>query len=490
MQARLHGMFNAMTSTLTQSCVQQCWLCFLAPVSVKSNIERVHSLQLPARTIGCTMTVSAENSEHNLPLIPMAGRVAIIGAGAAGLQAARQLDAAGYCPHVYESTDHVGGVWAYSPTPTTTSPMYDSLHCNLPKYCMMFEDIPYPSHVASYPSHRDVFEYVCAYAHRHNLFRFISFNECIKSVRKEDGMWRVRTEGGVNKYQALFVCSGNFGKPRDWQVDGVQHLRSHGIPVRHSLTYKTPAGYENQTVAVIGAGPSGIDIALELATVAKQVYLSHGSHSERISIHRPSNLSEIGIITHVDDDGTLHHARDGDRNGLTVDSILACTGYVKTIPYLGLIPGKGTLAGVHIWPDGRSVRGLVRHCVAREDATLVFIGLPQRMIPFPTFQEQVAFAIQVLKGNITSQQLKRLADDEDAVARDDKTFQVLGKRQWDYICDMAVLAGRKAINPSLIELSWHSSKQRGKDPARYRKTEYTLAGEGKGMWTARIMSEG
>lgn len=478
--------FFVMTAKFPQFYYQSRWLCFLTPGSVRISAECAPIPQLRLQTSVCTMTASTENVDHDSPpLVPKSGRVAIIGAGAAGLQAARQLEAAGYSPHIYEASDHVGGVWAYSPQPDTTSPMYDSLHCNLPKYFMMFEGIPHPPHVASYPSHRDVLEYVRNYAHRYDLLRFISFKESVTGVSKETGMWRVQTNRGASDFHALYVCSGNFAKAREWEVDGAQYLRSRGIRVRHSLTYRTPEGYENRVVAVIGAGPSGIDIALELAKVAKHVYLSHSFDSKVISVHRPSNLSEVGVITHVSEDGTLHHDKDVEGNGLSVDSVLACTGYVKTVPFLGLLPGKGALAGVHVWPDGRSVRGLVRHCVGREDATLIFIGLPQKMIPFPTFEEQIAFSIQVLKGNISPQQLKRLAGEEDAVAKDDKKYQVLGKRQWEYVCELAELAGRCPINPSLIEICWHSSQQRRDDPAWYRNMQYILTGEGKGMWTVK-----
>lgn len=460
-----------------------CSLCFLTPLQVRVNLQSESIPRLRARTSVRAMTAFAD-SDHGLPLIPKSGRVAIIGAGAAGLHTARQLDAAGYCPHIYEATNHIGGVWAYSPRPGGTSPMYNSLHCNIPRYCMMFEGIPYPPHVASYPSHRDVLEYIRDYAQRYDLLRFVSFNESITGVSKQAGMWRVQTNRGASDYHALYVCSGNFAKPREWQVDGIQHLGQHGIQVRHSLTYKSPEGYKGKIVAVIGAGPSGIDIALELATVAKRVYLSHAKGSDVIPIHRPSNLSEVGIITHVENDGTLHHDKDVGGNGLKVDSVLACTGYVKTIPFLGLLPGNGSLAGVHVWPDGRSVRGLVRHCVGREDSTLVFIGLPQKMIPFPTFEEQIAFSIQVLKGNIPLQKLRRLAQEEDDLVVDDKSYQVLGKRQWKYNCELAKLAGRPPINPSIIEITRHSSERRHDDPAWFRKTQYNLTGEGKGMWTA------
>lgn len=430
------------------------------------------------------MTVPSSDDSHmrDKSLIPQSARIAIIGAGAAGLQAARQLRLAGYHPQVYEATDHIGGVWAYSPQPGSSSPMYDSLHCNLPKYCMTFEQIPYPPHVPSFPSHRQVLDYIHEYAHRHDLWPLISFNNPVKSASKRDGMWHIHTDRDTRQYHALYVCSGHFSKPRDWHVDGMEHLRSHGTLIHHSLMYKKPDTYQDQRVLVIGAGPSGIDIALELSTVAKHVYLSHSHDSTVIPINAPENLSEIGLITHVSKDGLVHHDKNV-HDAFRVNVVLLCNGYIKSFPFLDLYPGKGSIAGTHIWPDGRSVRGLVRHCVAREDPTLTFVGLPDKMIPFPTFEQQIAFSVRVLTGKVSQKQLKQLATEEDAANVDDKFYQVLGKSQWEYINEMSRLAGRPATNPALIELTVDSGKRRRSNPAGYRNTQYKLIGEKEGMWT-------
>ena len=48
------------------------------------------------------------------PLRPLrCARVAVVGAGAAGLAAARELRAEGHDVAVLEASDHVGGTWRY-----------------------------------------------------------------------------------------------------------------------------------------------------------------------------------------------------------------------------------------------------------------------------------------------------------------------------------------------------------------------------------------
>lgn len=43
----------------------------------------------------------------------------------------------------------------------------------------------------------------------------------------------------------------------------------------HSHDYREPKIYSGKIVIVLGAGPSGIDIAIEIAKFASTVYLSH-----------------------------------------------------------------------------------------------------------------------------------------------------------------------------------------------------------------------
>jgi cation diffusion facilitator CzcD-associated flavoprotein CzcO len=42
----------------------------------------------------------------------------------------------------------------------------------------------------------------------------------------------------------------------------------------HSHSYRTPDSFEDQVVVVVGCHASGVDIALELGTVARQVHIS------------------------------------------------------------------------------------------------------------------------------------------------------------------------------------------------------------------------
>ncbi|CAA7034216.1 unnamed protein product [Microthlaspi erraticum] len=80
--------------------------------------------------------------------------VAVIGSGAAGLVAARELRREGHSVVVFERQKKVGGTWIYTdhvesdplsidPTRIVVhSSVYDSLRTNLPRECMEFRDFP------------------------------------------------------------------------------------------------------------------------------------------------------------------------------------------------------------------------------------------------------------------------------------------------------------------------------------------------------------
>jgi aliphatic glucosinolate S-oxygenase len=80
---------------------------------------------------------------------------AVIGGGAAGLVAARELIREGHSVTVFEQGNQIGGVWVLENTAEQPpldmseemnqvhSSMYDSLRTNLPRELMSFSDFPF-----------------------------------------------------------------------------------------------------------------------------------------------------------------------------------------------------------------------------------------------------------------------------------------------------------------------------------------------------------
>ena len=72
-------------------------------------------------------------------------RIAIIGAGIAGLTTLKALIQAGESAMVFEKSGNIGGIWNFNPDlPDGGGPAYESLHTNTSKQMTAFSDFPFP----------------------------------------------------------------------------------------------------------------------------------------------------------------------------------------------------------------------------------------------------------------------------------------------------------------------------------------------------------
>ncbi|GIE77175.1 monooxygenase [Actinoplanes philippinensis] len=194
-------------------------------------------------------------------------RVAVIGAGAAGLATLKALLHAGCDAVGYESGDRPGGLW------TDT---YASLHLNTSRARTEFAAFPMPAGWPDYPSAVRVAGYLADYADRFGLTPHIRFGTTVTRVEPR---WTVTTEDGdTGRFDAVVVANGHNRVPR-WPApaypgtfDGVQ---------MHAHDYRTSDVFRDRRVLVVGMGNSAMDIAVDASHVARgPVLLSarHGVH--------------------------------------------------------------------------------------------------------------------------------------------------------------------------------------------------------------------
>ncbi|MEL6407795.1 MAG: NAD(P)-binding domain-containing protein [Chloroflexota bacterium] len=204
-------------------------------------------------------------------------RVCIVGAGASGITAAKTLHERGIPFDCYELGSGIGGVWRYQ-NDNGRSAAYRSLHINTSKQRMNYSDFPFPDDYPTFPHHSKILEYFENYVDHFGFREHIQFNTCVEHIapRKDDTtgemVYDVRLHtGDVHTYSHVMVANGHHWHPRLPDPPFKGEFNGEEI---HSTGYKEPEPYMGKHVVVVGIGNSGVDIAVDIARVAKNVYLS------------------------------------------------------------------------------------------------------------------------------------------------------------------------------------------------------------------------
>ncbi|XP_029106945.1 flavin-containing monooxygenase FMO GS-OX-like 3 [Scleropages formosus] len=417
-------------------------------------------------------------------------RVAVLGTGAAGLCAAQHLLSRPETfapPVVFEMTERVGGTWVYEERTGVYdngwpihSSMYRDLRTNLPKEVMMFPDFPFDPKLPSFLSHRDVLQYLERYCESQGIMPHIKFGTMVEEVKPITVMtgegkttWEVTScaaSGGrrTDTFDSVFICNGHYSVPYLPSIPGLEHFKGR---VMHSHSYRYPEPFAGHSVVVLGAGPSGADISVELADVGAQVILSHGNTP--IKCLFPTGVHQAPPISKVLENGELQFL-DGSLAHPQV--LLFCTGYKFNYPFLDT-----NILGLQI--QDHWISPLYKFLVPPAFPSLFIVGICKIICPFPHFDCQVRFALAVLDGTIT---LPSQADMEEQIERETEerikeglelNQLTMKSRQWKYYQMLANMAGFKPPPPVTRSLLEEVMSQRQKHPRQYREFNYRIVND-------------
>ncbi|XP_065698040.2 flavin-containing monooxygenase 5-like isoform X2 [Patagioenas fasciata] len=210
-------------------------------------------------------------------------RVAIIGAGASGLCALKSCLDEGLVPTCFERSGDIGGLWRFEEhSEEGRASIYRSVIINTSKEMMCFSDFPIPEDFPNYMHNSKIMEYFRMYAQHFHLLRHIRFRTSVCRVSKcpdfaTTGQWEVVTESEGKQEAAVFdavlVCTGHHCEAH-LPLSSFPGLEKFEGWYLHSRDYKSPQSFSGKRVVVVGAGNSGVDIAVELSHTAEQVFLS------------------------------------------------------------------------------------------------------------------------------------------------------------------------------------------------------------------------
>ncbi|KAJ1296322.1 hypothetical protein BS78_01G291300 [Paspalum vaginatum] len=341
--------------------------------------------------------------------------VAVVGAGAAGLVAARELLREGHAVAVFEKSARAGGTWAYDPRadadPLGRDPrapgavhgsLYASLRTNLPRQLMGFSGFPLAGRVfagdpRTFPGHREVLAFLDAFAAEAGVAARVRLRAEVLRARPlgrgQGERWVVAWRGEDGEvaeevFDAVVVCSGHCSVPLVPKIRGIDRWPGKQM---HSHNYRVPEPFRGQTVVVVGLGASGIDIAREISHVAKEVHIAarySGDRLGKIELYR--NAWMHGEIECVQDDGQVRFA---EGSSVAADTIIYCTGYRYHFPFLDLD---------ELTVDDNRVGPLYKHVFPPKYApNLSFIGLPYKSIVFQSLELESKWVAAALSGRVT-----------------------------------------------------------------------------------------
>jgi NADPH-dependent 2,4-dienoyl-CoA reductase/sulfur reductase-like enzyme len=201
--------------------------------------------------------------------------VCVIGAGASGLVAVKNLREQGFTVDCFERETGVGGAWNWR---HARSPMYGSTHLISSKPTTQFPDFPMPDSWPDYPHHALLLRYLERYAEHFGLREHIWFGtEVIRVEPAEGGHWDVTTRGGrdaldrTQRYAAVVVATGHNWAAKMPEYEGLADYRGEVV---HASAYKDAAQLRGRKVLVVGGGNTGCDLAVEAAQQAAMCWHS------------------------------------------------------------------------------------------------------------------------------------------------------------------------------------------------------------------------
>ncbi|KDR68385.1 hypothetical protein GALMADRAFT_104945 [Galerina marginata CBS 339.88] len=380
-------------------------------------------VQIKRLLLGFLSSPSQTPLESNHGPVPSKS-IAVVGAGSAGLAMLRTLvELEAFSRNnwevvLYEERESVGGIWLPDnndvfPPEIPKTPLYPLLRTNTPVPSMTYPGFPFPPSTPLYPRHDHVEAYHLRYARRHNLLDFIKFDTMVEKAfwngTPEEGYWNLTlsSKEGRMRYKTfdhLVVATGNNHIPHipvwkgqeDWLASPANHSRK----IIHSVYYRGPEAFSNQTVLIVGNGGSGRDAATQILGYASQTFMSirrsYGPVDDGVIVKPDiSHFTEAGVVFV---DGTI----------LDPDVILLGTGYEMQKP---LLSEGGELSFDPTAKDNSSVRGtlvtnghyifpLHRHIFSLSPRyppnALAFIGLLSFIASCPSDIAQSLFAAHAI----------------------------------------------------------------------------------------------
>lgn len=192
-------------------------------------------------------------------------RVAIVGAGIAGLACAKVLSREGFAVEVFDRAPDVGGLWS-------ATRRYPGLRLQNSKLTYHFSDFPMPEEYPTVPDGAQVQAYLERYVRNFGLDEFIRLGTEVIAADPVDSGWllEIRDGSGVHRTSCdhLVVANGVFSEPAVPDYRGAAAFTAAGGALVHSSRFLDLEAARGKAVVIVGYGQSACDIAEAVSHVA------------------------------------------------------------------------------------------------------------------------------------------------------------------------------------------------------------------------------
>ena len=267
-----------------------------------------------------------------------------------------------------------------------------------------------------------------------------------------------------------YVCSpySHYSTPFGMDVPGIENFPVDKLT--HSHSYRDPKHYHNQIVLVIGAGSSGKDITLDVATEASHVVLSN--RKSLLACPLPSNVEQFVEVERVLASGIVVF-KDGRQ--LSPDAIITCNGYDFSFPFLD--------DGCGVSVSNRMIHPLYKHVFNSTHPSMAFIGVNITVLPFPYFDLQARWMFSVWTGvsklPLTKEMVAICEQDWgklDAAGTPRRYAHRLASIQWDYYREVALMGANQPMDHVIQDLYTTIYKYRATDLIGYKDYQFVVTG--------------
>lgn len=282
-------------------------------------------------------------------------RIAIVGAGFAGVASAKVLRQLGHHVTVFEKTADIGGVWS-------ATRRYPGLRTQNDKGTYSLSDLPMPRDYPEWPTGQQVQAYLEEYVATFGLAPCIRLRaEVTWAVPAPQGGWDITVaHTGIPRdpmhFDHLVLASGIFSRPSIPDIPGTNLLTSMGGQFLPASALYSLEQVRGRNAIIVGYGKSACDIAVEVATaaasttvIARELLWKMPRKVSNLLNYKYLMLTRLGEglfrYRTVTGPEKLLHKHDSALAGNMLGSVEKVTTKQFRLSELGLLP-RGTFADI------------------------------------------------------------------------------------------------------------------------------------------------